>query len=85
MCLGHVHYTTIEEIPTDEVVTMGMFLVNQHLAVILVDSGALHSFMIQTFISKHNQRIVTVDKGGYYISAAGNQMSTNQIVRDVRI
>ena len=80
-----MHYTTIEEIPADEVVTAGTFLMNQHPAVVLFDSGASHSFMSQTFVSKHNQRVVTVDKGGYYISAAGNQMSTNQIVRDVRI
>ena len=82
---GHVHYTTIEEIPTGEVVTAGTFLVNQHPAVVLFDSRASHSFMSQTFVSKHNQRVVTVDKGGYYISAAKNQISTNQIVRDVRI
>ena len=41
--------------------------------------------MSQTFASKHDQRVVTVDKGGYCISVAGNNISTNQIVRDVRI
>ena len=41
--------------------------------------------MSQTFASKHAQRVVTVDKGGYCISVAGNNTSTNQIVRDVRI
>jgi len=80
-----VHYTTIEEIPADEVVTAGTFLVNQHPAIVLFDSGASHSFMSQTFVFKHNQRIVTIDKGSYCISAARNQISTNQIVRDVRI
>ena len=49
-----MHYTTIEEIPAGEVVTAGTFLVNQHPAVVLFDSGALHSFMSQTFVSKHN-------------------------------
>ena len=82
---GHVHYTTIEEIHAGEVVTMGTFLVNQHPVVVLFDSGASHSFMSQTFVSKHNQRVVTIDKGSYCISAAENQISTNQIVRDVRI
>ena len=80
-----MHYTTIEEIPTSEVITAGMFLVNQHPIVVWFDSGASHSFMSQTFVSKHNQRVVTLDKGSYCISAAGNQISTNQIVRDVRI
>ena len=41
--------------------------------------------MSQTFVYKHNQRVVTIDKGSYCISAVGNQISTNQIVRDVRI
>ena len=80
-----MHYTTLEEIPSGEVVTTGTFLVNQHPAVVLFDFRASHSFMSQTFASKHDQRVVTVDKGGYCISVAGNNISTNQIVRDVRI
>ena len=79
-----MHYTTLEEIPSGEVVTAGIFLVNQHPTVVLFDSGASHSFMSQIFASKHDQRVVTVNKGGYCISAARNNISTNQIVRDVR-
>ena len=67
---GYVHYTTMEEIPTGEVVTAGMFLVNKHPAIILFDSGASHSFMSQTFASKHDQKIIEVDNGGYSISLA---------------
>ena len=37
-CQGHVYYTTLEEIPLGEVVTTGMFLVNQHTIVVLFDS-----------------------------------------------
>ena len=80
-----MHYTAMEEIPVEEVVTASMFLVDEHPAIVLFDSGTSHSFMSQTFVSKHNQRVVTVDKGSYCISVAGNQISTNQIVRDVRI
>jgi len=40
-----VHYTTIEETPAGEVVTVGTFLVNQHPTVVLFDSGVSHSFM----------------------------------------
>ena len=72
-----MHYTTIEEIPAGEVVTTGTFLVNQHPAVVSFDSEASHSFMSQIFASKHDQRVVTVDKGGYYISTAENNISTN--------
>jgi len=35
----------VEEIPVGEVVTVSMFLVNQHPIIVLFDSGASHSFM----------------------------------------
>jgi len=72
---GRVHYTTIKEIPEGEVVT----------AVVLFDSGALHSFMSQAFASKHGQHVVDLDNGKFCISAAGNQISANQLVKDVNI
>ena len=58
---GRVHYTTVEENPTGEVVTAGIFLVNQHPAVVLFDSKASHSFMSQAFASKHGQHVVDLD------------------------
>ena len=82
---GYVHYTTMEEIPSSEVVTTGMVLVNHYPAAVLFDSGASHSFMSPTFASKYDQKIFVVDKGGYCISAAGNNISINQIVQDVLI
>ena len=57
--------------------TTGRFLVNKHNAIVLFDSRALHSFMSQTFASKHDQKIIEVDKGGYSISLAGATISTN--------
>ena len=75
----------MEEIPSGEVVIAGMFLVNHHPAVILFDSGASHSFMSPTFASMYDQKIFVVDKGGYCISVAGSNISTNQIAKDVRI
>ena len=80
-----MHYTTVEEIPIGEVMTAGMFLVNKHPTIVLFDSRASHSFMSQTFASKHDQKIVVVDKGGYSISSARATISTNQLVRDVLI
>jgi hypothetical protein len=58
---------------------------NHHPAIILFDSGASHSFMSQTFASKHDQKVFVVDQGGYCIRAAGNNILTNQVVRDVLI
>jgi len=54
-----------------------MFLVNKHSAIVLFDSRASHSFMSQAFASKHDQKIIEVDKGGYSISLAGATISTN--------
>ena len=75
----------MEEIPTGEVVTAGMFLVNKHPTIVLFDSRASHSFMSQTFASKYDQKIIEVNKGGYSISSAGATISTNQRVRDMLI
>ena len=46
----------------------------------LFDLGALHSFVSSDFVSKHNLKAVTLDKGSYCISAAGNNISENQVV-----
>ena len=75
----------MKEIPSGEVVTAGMFLVNHYPAVVLFDFRYSHSFMSPTFASKFDQKIFVVDKGGYCISAVGNNISTNQIVKDVLI
>jgi hypothetical protein len=32
------------------------------------------------FVSKHNLKVPTLDKGSYCISVAGNNISTNQVV-----
>ena len=60
---GHVHYTTVEEIPAGEVVTASKFLANDHPAVVLFDSGASHSFVSSTFASKHKMNVITIVKG----------------------
>jgi len=62
-----------------------MFLDNQHSAVVLFDFGASHSFLSQAFAAKHGQSVVDIDKGKFCISAAGNQISTNQLVRNVHL
>ena len=80
-----MHYTAIEEVPVGEVVTAGMFLVNKHPAIVLFDSGASHSFMSQSFASRHDQKVIEVNKGGYSISLAGATISTNKMVRNVII
>jgi hypothetical protein len=75
----------VEEYPAGEVVTAGKFLVNDHPTVMLFDSGASHSFVSSTFASEHKLNMITIVKGGYCISADGNNIMTNQVVKDVKI
>ena len=51
--LARVHHTSIEEIPEGQPITAGMFSVNQHLAVVLFNSGSSHSFMSQLTVLKY--------------------------------
>jgi hypothetical protein len=39
---GHTNYTTMEEIRRGEEALAGTFFLNEHPAIILFDSGALH-------------------------------------------
>jgi hypothetical protein len=66
------------------VVTAGKFLVNDHLAVVLFDLGASHSFVSSTFAYERNLNVITIAKGGYCISADRNNISTNLVVNNVR-
>ena len=63
-----------------EPVTAGMFPVNQHLVVVLFDSGSSHSFMSQAFPQKHDQPVTDLGYG-YRISSAGADVLTNRVVR----
>ena len=81
----YMHYTAIEEVLAEEVVTAGMFLVNKHPTIVLFDSRASRSFMSQAFASKQDQKMIEVDKGGYSISSARATISTNKMVRNVLI
>ena len=66
-----MHYIAVEEVPMGEVVTIGMFLVNKHPAIVLFDSRASHSFMSQAFASKYDKKTMEVNKCCYSISLAG--------------
>ena len=56
-----------------------MFPVNQHLVVVLFDSGSSHSFMSQAFAQKHDQPVTELGCG-YRISLAGADVLTNKAV-----
>jgi hypothetical protein len=50
---GRIYYTQVATTPKGEPVMMGTFLVANHPAVILFDSGASHTFINKKFVEKH--------------------------------
>jgi hypothetical protein len=53
-----------------------MFTIDSHLAYVLFDSGASHSFMNMGFAQRHNISIMTIPIA-YRISTPGAQMFIN--------
>ncbi|WVZ52593.1 hypothetical protein U9M48_003639, partial [Paspalum notatum var. saurae] len=76
---GQVHYIHLEQIPVGEPVLAGTFSVNGHPTVVLFDSGATHTFISQSYASKHGIKTSCI-KESYNISA-GNPINTNLIVK----
>ncbi|WVZ80013.1 hypothetical protein U9M48_027531 [Paspalum notatum var. saurae] len=77
---GQVHYIHLEQIPVGEPVLAGTFSVNGHPTVVLFDSGATHTFISQSYASKHGIKTSCI-KESYNISAPGNPINTNLIVK----
>ncbi|WVZ97851.1 hypothetical protein U9M48_043360 [Paspalum notatum var. saurae] len=77
---GQVHYIHLEQIPVGEPVLAGTFSVNGHPTVVLFDSGATHTFISQSYASKHGIKTSCI-KESYNISALGNPINTNLIVK----
>jgi hypothetical protein len=50
---GRIYYTQVATTPEGEPVMMGKFLVANHPAVILFDSGASHTFISKKFVEKY--------------------------------
>jgi hypothetical protein len=79
-----VHHTTIDDILEGEPMTVGMFSINNHPAIVLFDSRSSHSFISQAFARKYEQKIVELECA-YQISSAGADLLTNHIVRGVTL
>ena len=64
--------------------TVSIFSINNHPAVILFDSGSSHSFISQAFARKYEQKIVELECA-YRISSVGADLLTNQIIQGVTL
>jgi hypothetical protein len=71
----------VEEIPMGEVLA-GMFFLNEHLVIILFDSGASHDFMISTYAKKEKLSLVA-SGAPYVITTSGGRVDANRIVQKV--
>jgi hypothetical protein len=65
-----VYYTQVATTPEGEPVMIGMFLVANHPAVILFNSGATHTFISKTFVEKHCIHC-TESREGFVIHSPG--------------
>jgi predicted aspartyl protease len=72
----------MEEIPTGEEVLAGTFFLNEHLIIILFDSGASHDFMSSTY-AKIAKLSLVASGAPYVISTPGGRVDADRIVQKV--
>jgi hypothetical protein len=71
---GRIYYTQVATTPEGESIMMGTFLVANHPAVILFDSGASHTFISKKFVEKY--RIPCIEsREGFIIHSPGDKYS----------
>lgn len=75
---GRVYYTQVATTPEGEPVMMGVFLVANHLVVILFDSGASHTLISKNFVEKYCIHC-TESREGFVIYSPGGQIFTKEV------
>jgi hypothetical protein len=81
---GRVNHMTSDEAQQAQDVVLGMFLASSHPATILFDSGASHSFISSSFVTKHSLPIATM-KHTMLVRSPGGEMRTKHICPTVSI
>jgi hypothetical protein len=69
---------TTEEAQQAQDVVLGMFLASSHPTTVLFDSGASHSFISSTFVTKYHLPI-SIMKHTMLVSSPGGEMRTKHI------
>ncbi|GKB21451.1 putative reverse transcriptase domain-containing protein [Tanacetum coccineum] len=78
---GRAYMLRDKNAPQDLNVVTGTFLLNQHLAKVLFDSGADKSFISISLASKLNSPSITIDTFYDIEMADGNLVSTNTVIK----
>jgi hypothetical protein len=81
---GRIYYTQVSTTREGEPVMMGTFLVANHPAVILFDSGASHTFISKKFVEKHCIPC-TESREGFIIHSPGGQIFTKEVAFHVLV
>jgi hypothetical protein len=81
---GRIYYTQVATTQEGESVMMGTFLVANHPAVILFDSGALHTFISKKFVEKYFIPYIE-SREGFIIHSLGGQIFTKEVAFHVPV
>jgi hypothetical protein len=81
---GRIYYTQVATTPEGEPVMMGTFLVANHPAVILFDSGASHTFISKKFVEKYCIPCIE-SREGFIIHLSGGQIFTKEVAFHVPV
>jgi hypothetical protein len=82
--IGRIYYTQVATTPEGEPVMMDTFLVANHPAVILFDSGALHTFISKKFVEKYCIPCIE-SREGFIIHSPGGQIFTKEVAFHVPV
>jgi hypothetical protein len=82
--MGRVFYTQASAILVGEPIMVDMFPVSNHLAVLLFDLGASHTFINHTFVTKHDIPIMGTQED-FFIQSPKGRLCTKKMVREVPI
>jgi hypothetical protein len=79
-----IYYTQVATTPEGEPVMMGTFLVANHPAVILFDSGASHTFISKKFVEKYCIPCIE-SREGFIIHSPSGQIFTKEVAFHVPV
>jgi hypothetical protein len=81
---GKVNHVIVEEAQEAPDVVIGTFFVNNTSAVMLIDSGASHSFISAAFVEKHSLPIALL-RCQMIVSSSGGDMSARPLCPKVNL
>jgi predicted aspartyl protease len=79
--LNHLEAKAVQETPG---MIVGMFPVNSHIAEVLFDTGAMHSFITASWVEAHNFPITTMSTP-IQIDSAGGKVRADSVCLNVSV